>query len=659
MRKFFYLKLAATNLRKNAKTYVPYLLTCVLMVMMYYVLSAISGNRGLSAIPGSASLRMILNFSSGITGVFSAIFLFYTNSFLIRQRKKEMGIYQVLGMDKRNLTKMMIWETLLTAAAGIGIGLAAGIVFGKLMFLILLKLIKFDVQFQFSVEPVYMGHTVILFGAVFLVMLLWNLFQVQRVNPVELLSGGKQGEKEPKAKWLLALIGFGLLGAGYYIAQTTDSPLAAIMLFFVAVLLVIFGTYAVMIAGSVVILKLLKKNKKFYYKTKHFTAVSGLIYRMKQNAVGIANICIMSTVVIVLISVTFSLYAGMEDIMNTRFQREFSVFQTGAEPENIAKAEQIVEEELEKNGVEKENVREYRYGALAALKDGNGYQFDGNGVDAYDDSLDTREIYLIPLEDYNALEGQDISLSGNEVLVYDQDNEFHEEEIRLGDETYPVKAILKEISLKNSDISYVVKSVYVIVPGIDEVSALLQKYAPEMLREVKYSYEFDLTGEKAACTAAMEAMSARMAAEVPESSVEYREAFAQEFYALYGGFLFLGIFVGALFLIVTVLIIYYKQISEGYDDRERFQIMQKVGMSKKEVRSSIKSQVLIVFFLPLLLAVIHVAFAFKVMTQLLAVLNLLNVHLFLMCTIGVVVVFAVFYTVVFAITSREYYKIVE
>ena len=661
MRKVLYPKLAATNIKKNGKTYFPYLLTCMLTVMMFYDLLMVSTNSALNTMPGASQLRLILNFAVTITGGFSAIFLFYTNSFLIRQRKKEMGLYQVLGMDKKNLTKMMLWESIYTAGAGILGGILLGIVFGRLIFLVLLKLIRFDVAFRFSVEPEAILITIALFAGIFLLVLIWNIVQVQRVNPVELLQGGKKGEKEPKANWLIAVLGVLLLGFGYYIAQTTESPLSAITKFFIAVILVIFGTYALFTAGSVVILKLLKKNKTYYYKTKHFISVSGLIYRMKQNAVGLANICIMSTIVLVLISVTASLYIGQENVMDTRFKTEFSATSDQTTPENIQAMERIVKEETEKRQLQIIHEQKFRYVPLSALKEGNRLEFDiesGNGYDA--DKM--RGLYVLPLEDYNALERTAVSLAEDEVLTYFPNEDFESGEIMIAGETYHVKENLQQSNLQKKRELGVTENVYLVMADDAAVEHVIQLYGPTRVPiTMQYLLNFDLKGEKAAKIDALEAMKTRLetSGEVQSCYVEYREAYAQEFYGIYGGFFFLGIFVGFLFLMATVLTIYYKQISEGYDDKERYQIMQKVGMSRKEVKSSIRSQILTVFFVPLFMAVLHVAVAFKPITKLLLVFNLSDTHLSMMCTIGVSAVFAVFYVIVFAITSREYYKIVK
>lgn len=657
----FYLKLALTNLKKNGKTYTPYLLTCVLTVVMFYVMNAIFRNKGLNEMPGADSLKIILGWSVIVTGIFSVVFLFYTNSFLVKQRKKEFGLYQVLGMDKKNLAKMMEWETVLTAILSIGLGVILGVLLGKLMFLILLKMMHFPIPLKFAVEPQALIQTVALFLIIFLATLLFNLVQVQVANPIDLLRGGNMGEKEPKTKWLLALIGVVALGIGYYIAQTTESPLTAIGKFFIAVILVIIGTYALFTAGSIALLKNLKKNKRFYYQTGHFTSVSGMIYRMKQNAVGLANICIMSTVVLVLISVSVSLYMGMEDIMNTRFPTDFKVDIDDTNEGNLSKADKIIKEEMQKAGVESTDRISYRSGWLPAAWDKSEGRLLLNQADV-DDSYVTEEfrsVGMIPLSDFNKMERENVTLEEGQLLIYMPGEAFDVDKIVLQDKEYQVKQVLENMKIERNNMSYVIKTVYLIVNDEEEITRLLGQYGREGTMNIEYSDMFNLKGDEKAIEPVMQSIRQRLEREVQGCHVEYRQAYSQEFYALYGGFLFLGIFVGALFLMATVLIIYYKQISEGYDDRGRYQIMQKVGMNLKEVKSTIKSQVLIVFFLPLATAVIHVAVAFKVVTKLLAVLNLVNVHLFLICTIGTVGIFAIFYVVVFLVTSREYYNIIK
>lgn len=657
----FYPKLAVRNLKKNGKMYLPYLLTCVLTIMMFYVMSAIGKNPGIQKMNGADSLQLMLSWSVGITWVFAGMFLFYTNSFLIKQRKKEFGLYQVLGMDKGNLSKMMIWESFITCFIALAVGLLLGLLLGKLMFLVLLKIIHFEVPLEFAIIPQSVLTTVALFTAIFLVTLVFNLFQVRRANPIELLHGGQQGEKEPRTKWVLAVLGFIALGSGYLIAQTVESPIAAINLFFVAVILVIVGTYMLFTAGSLALLKILKKNRSFYYQTRHFTAVSGMIYRMKQNAVGLANICILSTVVLVLISVTSSLYIGMEDIMHTRFPTDVAVYVNNTNEEKQTQVEQIITEELKKSGLTEADVLKYQHGDMTFTFDKNNKSFISD-IDQTDTIIGVEDYWavkLIPLADYNGIEGKNISLEKNQVLVYAPEDDFDMETFSIGDEAFHVKKFLDETKIASTNTMGAMKVIYFVLDDKQTVSELYEKHGYEGNNTLKYSYTCNLSGTDKEQGALAASINSRLTQAVPESGIEYRNDFRESFYKLYGGFLFLGIFVGALFLMATVLIIYYKQISEGYDDRDRYQIMQKVGMSHVEVKKSIRSQVLTVFFLPLVAAVVHVAVAFKVVTKLLLMLNLGNDGLTFLCTVGTIAVFSIFYGVVFWITSREYYKIVQ
>ncbi len=558
------------NLKKNHKTYAPYLFTCILTIMLFYALSAIGMNNGLEQIRGGTAIGTVMEWVTALTGGFSVIFLFYTNSFLIKQRKKELGLYQVMGMDKKNLSLMMLWETLITAAVSLGAGLLLGLALGKLMFLIFLKAVHFPVPLDFAVEPEALLKTARLFLAVFLINLAWNLFRVARSAISELAGASRAGEREPRGKWLLAVFGLASLGGGYYIAQTADSPLTAVNVFFFAVILVIIGTYLLFMSGSIVLLKALKKNKTYYYKTKHFTAVSGMLYRMKQNAVT--------------------------------------------------------------------------YG------DEEGF------TESY------RGMVLIPLEDYNAVTGENATLQEGEALVCAPEDEYAYDTILLGDVPYTVKEVLENAPLiAEGMISHVVGMFYVILPDVSSVEYLAKEYgfSSEELNHVGYDAWFDMEGDAQDKEEMVRRLEESIVQENPDSIVQYKEDYRESTYVMNGGALFIGIFAGALFLISTVLIIYYKQISEGYDDRENYQIMQKVGMDRREVRRTIRSQILAVFFLPLLGAFLHVAFAFRVMTMLLEVMYVLNVPLFLKCTAGVTAVFTLFYVIVYMVTSREYYRIVR
>lgn len=649
-----YSKLAWTNLKNNRKTYIPYILTAILTVMMFYIMDALFHSKDI----GSENLKLMLQYSVGVIMIFAVILLFYTNSFLVKRRKKEIGVYNILGMGKRHIARMMIVETLITATVSIGIGLLAGIVFGKLMYLLLLKILHYDIGMHFAVSGTAVGQTALLFMGIFLLTLFYNMMQIRLSNPIELLHGGNKGEKEPRTKWLLTVIGVLALAAGYGIALTVEKPLEAILDFFVAVVCVIIGTYALFIAGSIAVLKLLKKNKRYYYKTNHFTAVSGMIYRMKQNAAGLANICILSTMVLVMVSTTMSLYAGMEDILKYRFPMEFSAKVASDSKETDQAAERAIREELEKAGVKEKSWIGCHGAWLAGIKVKDGFML--TEVNDYSAS-DVCNLSVIKLEDYNKLEGKQEALAPDEALIYAPYGTYGKDRVKLGNQNYKVKKELSSMKLEKKNKSSTVDGYYLVLPDEGHVQQALEEYNAGSAASASYAYKisFDMTGTDKEKKEAAEAVETRLAEEFSYSYCESRVLSEENFYELYGSLLFMGIYLGAMFLMATVLIIYYKQISEGYDDRERYQIMQKVGMSRAEVKRSIRSQVLMVFFLPLVTAVIHNVVAFRIVKMLLQTLNLVNVPLYLGCTALTICIFVLFYAVVYAVTAREYYKIVN
>lgn len=578
--------------------------------------------------------------------VFAVIFLFYTNSFLIKRRKKEIGVYNILGMGKRHIARMMAVETILTAGISILGGLVFGIIFGKLMYLLLLKILHNSVDMQFSVNGTAIVQTVILFAGIFLLTYLYNILQIQLVNPVELLHGGNQGEKEPKSRWLLVIVGVAALGNGYWIALTTEAPLEALLKFFVAVVCVIIGTYALFIAGSIVVLKILRKNKAYYYNPKHFTSVSGMIYRMKQNGAGLANICVLSTMVLVMVSTTVSLYAGMEDILDSRFPRDVSIVCNEADTNKEETLQRLIKEQCEKAGVKITDRVRYRYGSMNAVLKGNNLE----KVEQYYPDNHFYYVEMITQEEYNRIEKKNVSLKEQEILTYTTNGKCGKKQINIAGQNYQVKKELSEMTSQPKSTAEMYKTLYIVFANAEQI---------ERIEPFSYADKFNLKGDDGKQKEALEQIQNEFYEKIPDGMMESRMLSRSSFYELYGGLFFIGIYLGSMFIMATVLIIYYKQISEGYDDRERYQIMQKVGMSKKEVKRSIRSQVLSVFFLPLIVAVIHVAVAFKVMTKILGVLNLTNVLLFAVCTIITIAVFAVFYIIVYSITAKEYYRIVN
>lgn len=642
MNNFIYEKLAVTNLKNNRKTYVPYIFTGVLTVMMFYIIDALSRGKGIT----QDTLKICLQYATGVIVVFAVIFLFYTNSFLIKRRKKEIGVYNILGMGKRHIARMMAVETILTAGISILGGLVFGIIFGKLMYLLLLKILHNSVDMQFSVNGTAIVQTVILFAGIFLLTYLYNILQIQLVNPVELLHGGNQGEKEPKSRWLLVIVGVAALGNGYWIALTTEAPLEALLKFFVAVVCVIIGTYALFIAGSIVVLKILRKNKAYYYNPKHFTSVSGMIYRMKQNGAGLANICVLSTMVLVMVSTTVSLYAGMEDILDSRFPRDVSIVCNEADTNKEETLQRLIKEQCEKAGVKITDRVRYRYGSMNAVLKGNNLE----KVEQYYPDNHFYYVEMITQEEYNRIEKKNVSLKEQEILTYTTNGKCGKKQINIAGQNYQVKKELSEMTSQPKSTAEMYKTLYIVFANAEQI---------ERIESFSYADKFNLKGDDGKQKEALEQIQNEFYEKFPDGTMESRMLSRSSFYELYGGLFFIGIYLGSMFIMATVLIIYYKQISEGYDDRERYQIMQKVGMSKKEVKRSIRSQVLSVFFLPLVVAVIHVAVAFKAMTKILGVLNLTNVSLFAVCTIITIAVFAVFYIIVYSITAKEYYRIVN
>lgn len=627
--------------------------------------------RNPSLVKTGATLSIMLSYANVVLLIFSVIFLFYINSFLIKRRKKELGIYNILGMGKGHLAKMLFIESIITTTVSIIGGILAGILFGKLVYLVLLKILHLKRDIVYMISPVSVGITAAIFGCIFFVIFLYNLVQMKLSNPIELLRGGNAGEREPKTKWLMTIIGSVCLAGGYYISLTTKEPLQAIGQFFVAVLLVVAGTYALFMAGSITLLKLLRKKKSYYYKTRHFTAISGMIYRMKQNAVGLANICILSTMVLVMVSITISLYAGMNDVLVTRFPSEAQITNQGINQNEERQIGELVASITKENHTNPTSQIRFHEGNFTALYNDKTKNFNMTTAQSYGDT-NIVEFVMIPLSDYNKTEGKAVKLADNEVLIYHRKNKNkssikNEETVHLNNDSYKVAANLDSMRIAKADATNSVDGWYVIVKDTNIIKKYLKAvYGKDDMEDsvedyhefMQYVYSFNLDGSRTNRERTEQILQEQLQAKFKSAFIEGRELSRENFYNFYGGFLFIGIFLGIIFLMATVLIIYYKQISEGYDDRERYQIMQKVGMSKKEVRQSIRSQVLLVFFLPLIMAVIHLAFAFKIITRLLSVLNLTNISLFFMYTVGTVAVFAVIYVIIYSITAREYYKII-
>lgn len=664
MNKGMYTKLAITNIKNNRQFYFPYLLTGIITVAMFYIMCALESNPGIQSMPGAKDLGLILRLGIGVIGIFAVIFLFYTNSFIIKRRKKELVIYNILGMEKRHIAKILSKEAFFTAIIAIGGGLVTGVLFHKLACMLLYRMIGFNGGITFSFSKKGVMITAILFAIVYLLTYIYDLFQVQLANPIELLQSGNKGEREPKTKAIMAVLGVLCLGTGYFIAITTKNPIKALTLFFVAVILVIIGTYLLFTAGSIALLKILRRNKGYYYQTKHFTSVSGMIYRMKQNAVGLANICILSTMVLVAVSTTVSLYVGIEDIMKERYPNEINIsayYDTGAPAEDSIAP--IVEKSVKESGRKIRHEEDYLELYFAAIKDQGQYSLDKEKVKTAGDRVSG--FVVLTREDCKKKYNEEIpELAENEVALFtikktDMDT------LVLENRSYHVKEIKQ---FQNTEDFETIADImdeyyYVIVNDVQDMERLwqLQKdIYQENSSSISRQVRLDIDGDSEQKKECFENIKTALGPEQAKARIliDSRQSNLDEFYQIYGGFLFLGLFLGILFLMITVLIIFYKQISEGYDDKERFSIMEKVGMSNNEVKATIRSQVRTVFFLPILMAAVHVGMAFPMIKRLLSLFGLSNTALFAGCMAGTILVFALIYLLVFLKTSKTYYKIV-
>ena len=576
MRKFgFYPRLAARSLRLNGKFYLPYLLSGVVSAAMLYDILFLNMNRGVARMKGANAVQGLLGFGAIIVALFSFALICYTNGFLMKRRLKELGLYNILGMEKRHLARLLFWETVCSALLCIAGGLLLGILLSKLFLLLLCAVMRVDVAFGFEVPGEAVLYTCIGFAAIFLLTYLWNLVRLSRVKPIELLKGSETGEREPRTKWLLAVVGLLTMGAGYILSFTVQDPVNALALFFLAVLLVIVGTYCLFAAGSIVLLKALRKNRKYYYQTKHFTAISGMLHRMKRNAAGLATICILSTMVLITVSTTLCLYMGVNEILKLTYSRDVQTYVNYGSPEDLPKIRAVYEQKAAEYGVKMED-----FAALCFYAPATDYINNRTNIDPY------------------------LALTnGSDVVGSPADG--------------PMRVYVGCDLPEDADAGLFSAAVKV---GIGT-------------GDLELSSRWVFTDDS---------RSGRL-----------------DFWASLGGFFFIGLFLGSLFLMAAVLIVYYKQVSEGYEDARSFLIMQQVGMTQREVKSSIRSQISTVFFLPLLAAACHTAGAFPMTRKLLLLFGLSNTGLFGLCSGITLLVFAVTYYLIFRLTAREYYRIVR
>ena len=687
MNKGFYLKMAWGNIRKNRNIYLPYLLAASVMTALFYIQGSLCDMVDISGMKGKRMMSSLLGISTPITGIFSLVILFYVNSFVMKQRKKEFGLYNVLGMEKRHLARLMSVEILLVAVFSLFFGISGGALFSQLFFLIFYKMIRMEADLTMVIPRGAVTETLTLFGILFCLVLLYDIVAVIRTRPVELLRSESQGEREPKVHGLAALIGVAALIGGYVIAQKVESPMEAMLWFFAAALLVIIGTYGLFMAGSIALLKWMKKRECFYYRPSSFISVSGMLYRMKQNAAGLAGICILSTMVMVTIGASLCIFSGVCEGGREEYPREYFLqmhYSEDLKPETYqdttSDVKKLVEAQMEENGSGVENMLSYTRCNMVYRRGKDGYEAEMGDLADTNDYENLVYVQYLLREDYEANTGKKTEIPDDVAAFYEsEEGLIPGETLLFGD--YSIKGKRLEEPVETavaSRYSGIKKRVQVLLPGIEEMEKLTESLGknfetyygleegegPSATYFLGWNYYFDISGKQEPAEEFLEKLRSSWETEKASewayiSAFQNRTEEEEYLFQEYGTILFIGFFLGLIFLLATVLIIYYKQVTEGYDDRKRFVIMQDIGLSQAEVKKTIRTQVLLVFFLPLGAAGLHMAMAFKVLVKMMALFSAYNIKLFSLCIGLTVAVFALVYFLVYTVTARIYYKIVS
>ncbi len=687
MNKGFYLKMAWGNIRKNRNIYLPYLLAASVMTALFYIQGSLCDMVDISGMKGKRMMSSLLGISTPITGIFSLVILFYVNSFVMKQRKKEFGLYNVLGMEKRHLVRLMSVEILLVAVFSLVFGISGGALFSQLFFLIFYKMIRMEADLTMVIPRGAVIETLTLFGILFCLVLLYDIVAVIRTRPVELLKSESQGEREPKVHGLAALIGVAALTGGYVIAQKVESPMEAMLWFFAAALLVIVGTYGLFMAGSIALLKWMKKRECFYYRPSSFISVSGMLYRMKQNAAGLAGICILSTMVMVTIGASLCIFSGVGEGVREEYPREYFLqmhYSEDLKPETYqdttSDVKKLVEAQMEENGSRVENMLSYTRCNMVYRKGKDGYEAEMGDLADTNDYENLVYVQYLLREDYEANTGKKTEIPNDVAAFYEsEEGLIPGETLLFGD--YSIKGKRLEEPVETAVASWysgIKKRVQVLLPGIEEMEKLTESLGknfetyygleegegPGAMYFLGWNWYFDISGKQEPAEEFLEKLRSSWETEKASewayiSTFQNRTEEEEYLFQEYGTILFIGFFLGLIFLLATVLIIYYKQVTEGYDDRKRFVIMQDIGLSQAEVKKTIRTQVLLVFFLPLGAAGLHMAMAFKVLVKMMALFSAYNIKLFSLCIGLTVAVFALVYFLVYTVTARIYYKIVS
>lgn len=659
MKSSFAFKLALNNIGKGRKFFIPYILASAGMMAIFYIMLYVAFNKEITKLQGADSLKQLLLLGSVIVAVFAAIFIIYINGFLMKRRNKEIGLYSILGMEKRHIGKVLFAETFVSFFCAAVAGIASGAVFSHLVVLLTEKLLKGSARLSAAVSLPATVYTLILFGIIFLLVLAANQKRIIFAKPIEILREANVGEKEPKANVILTLLGIVCMVAGYSIANMVREPLEALVMFFTAVILVIIGTYLLFTTVSIAILKRLKGNRKIYYKKNNFTTISGMLFRMKQNAVGMANICIISTMVLVLVSTVVCMKFSSEETIEIMSPHDFAV-SCEIPPKHIGKIDKtkiekdldMLNDEAKKEGVKVSGINGLTFMEVPMKRDKKNedltFEFGGN----------MSFVNFVTEKTFNRQTGKNVSLKSGEIIQLGGEKNGY---VCFENLKFRVKSYIKD-GRKLIPANTESMASYIFV--VRDQKALNSISREAMRRDVitlkTYKIMFNAKDDKRMHDFVKKyARKLEARPYMEHTFISKKSEFVDRVYGITGGFLLIGILLGSVFMVAAALIIYYKQISEGYYDREKFIIMQKVGMSQKEVKKSIRKQILAVFFTPLILAAMHMAGAFNMMYRLLGLFNFNNIWIFVGSTLATMLVFAVIYAIIYMVTAREYYKIVS
>ncbi|MDO4976981.1 MAG: ABC transporter permease [Eubacteriales bacterium] len=675
MRIGFYPKLSADSMRRNSRLYGPYFLTCILMVAVYYILHFLGYSGVMTGMAGAGTAITMMKLGTGIMTVFATFFLFYTQSTLIKGRKKEFGLYSILGMNKSNLARIIFCETLITWVVSLFLGLLTGIGLSKMAELGFTRMIAVPTRYHFDISMSSVFMTIIIFSIVFFLIFLNSMRQIQFASPTELVRADKAGEKPPKANYLLGVLGLLFLGSGYFLALKIKQPMSALLWFFVAVILVIIGTYILLIAGSVLLCKLLQKNKNYYYKTKHFVSVSSMAYRMKRNGAGLASICVLLTAVLVMLSSTSALYTGSNECLNTRYPNEIGAFacKYGYDPGLIHLGDKL-DKNLKKvameNGADISNNKTFYEYSISGYFENSKLDVNLNSKSnlAFIDYDHVAQILFIDVKDYNRVFGHEEKVEPGQALVGTAKKIEIADVITIGETSFDVIGRIDD-NVAEIDPSAKISAspgVFVIVNDVQEVATHFTQYEDyngEPMLAWFWHCRFDTSLDEDGQVLLAEKLDQSMKKELDglhfdNAYCESHEGERDDFIGTFGGLFFLGILLSIIFLVCCVIIIYYKQVSEAFEDKSRFEIMQKVGMTKEEIKESINSQMLTVFLIPIALACLHLAVVLPIVHKLLMLFGLFNIPRLLITSCICAILCGVFYGVVYKLTSKTYYNIV-